>query len=60
MTLQKKEGPKKAYENRGPPHNDESQQNDPVAEKLRQQRCAGSVLQDMQARLAHHLHPLTP
>ena len=60
MTLQKKEVPKKAYEDRGAAHDDESPLDDPVAEKLRQQRCAGSVLQDMQARLARHLHPLTP
>ena len=49
MTLQKKEVPKKAYEDRGAAHDHESPLDDPVAEKLRQQRCAGSALRNMHA-----------
>ena len=40
MMLQKKEVPKKAYEDRGAAHDEESPLDDPVAEKLRQQRSA--------------------
>ena len=56
MTLQKKEVPKKAYEDRGAAHDEESPLDDPVAEKLRQQRRASSALLGMHICLAHRLH----
>ena len=59
MVLQKKEIPKKAYEDRGAAHDDESPLDDPVAEKLRQQRCTGKALRNMHACLAHQLRAPT-
>ena len=56
MALQKKDVPKKAYEDRGTADVDESPLDDPVAEKLRQQRCACRTLHDVHACSVPALH----